>query len=653
MFGNHHHCHSLLLRHQLRRYATKYTARVTSTTSGGRRLAAEVKPPTHETDTRGYPIPRQDLICKISQILKSPKSSSTDPFDDLSDYCQTLTLTLTPNEASLVIKSLASPRLSLQFFQFCPSHFPNFRHESFTYNRLLVVLSKAASFGASEWVDTIRSIVGEMEKDGLRGNISTVNILIGALGAEGVEWCLRLVKLWELRLNNYTYKCILQAYLRAYDVEKAYGVYVEMKRKGYGLDIFSYNMLLDALAKDEKVTQAYKVFEDMKKKRCEPDEYTYTIMVRMTGKTGKTDESLTLFQEMLTKGFTPNLMAYNTMIQALSMGRMVEKMISLFTKMVQNNCRPNEFTYSVILNALAAEGKLGQLDEVVEVSKKYMTKSIYAFLVRSLSKLGHANEAHRLFCSMWAFHDKGDRDACLSMLESLCAAGKTAEALDLLDKAQEKGIITDTMMYNTVLYTLGRLKQISHLNDLYEKMRSDGPSPDIFTYNILISSFGRAGNVAEAVKIFEELEDSSCKPDIVSYNSLINCLGKNGDVDEAHMRFKEMQEKGLTPDVVTFSTLIECFGKSEKVEMSSRLLDEMIDMGCCPNIVTYNILLDCLERSGRTAEAVDMYAKLKQQGLTPDSVTYAILERLQSGRHSAVRVRKQNPITGWIVSPLR
>lgn len=114
-----------------------------------------------------------------------------------------------------------------------------------------------------------------------------------------------------------------------------------------------------------------------------------------------------------------------------------------------------------------------------------------------------------------------------------------------------------------------------------------------------------------------------------------------------------MQEKGFNPDVVTYSTLIECFGKTGKVEMACRLFDEMLASGCCPNIVTYNILLDCLERSGRTAEAVDLYAKLKQQGLTPDSITYSVLERLQSGSHAKVRLRRQNPITGWVVSPLR
>ncbi|KAK9677055.1 hypothetical protein RND81_11G118800 [Saponaria officinalis] len=633
---------------QLRRYATTYTAKLTSTTNFGRNLAATIplSPPT-PSDTRGYPLPRRDLICHISHLLTtSPSALQT------LETLETLTLTLTTSECSLILKSLSnSPTLSLEFFRFCPSHFPGFRHDAYSYNRLLLTLSLHRH--NHHYNDVIRQLVDDMCDAGVVGNVGTVNILIGALGGSGVDWCFELAKKWGVRLNSYTYRCALQAYLRAYETEKAVGVYNVIRRSGFSLDVVAYNMLLDNLAKKNKFDQAYMVLGDMKRKFCEPDEFTYTIMIRMTGKMQKPDESLALFQEMLSKGINPNLMAYNTMLEALAKNRMVEKTLFLFSKMIENNCRPNEFTYSVILFLLVSEGQLGRLDEVIDLSKKFITKAIYAFLVKTLGKLGHASETHRLFCNMWAFHDKGDRDAYMSMLESLCNAGKTVEAIDLLNKIHEKGIICDTMMFNIVLSALGRLKQISHLFGLYEKMKGNGPPPDMYTYNILISSFGRGGEVNEAVKIFEELEESDFKPDIVSYNSLINCLGKNGDIDEAHMRFQEMQEKGLSPDVVTYSTLIECFGKSDKVEMASRLFDDMVALGCCPNIVTYNILLDCFERSGKTAEAVDLYAKLKQQGLTPDSITYSILERLQSGSHRSSRVRKQNPITGWVVSPLK
>ncbi|CAN6997880.1 unnamed protein product [Brassica rapa subsp. trilocularis] len=633
-----------------RRYATKYVAKVTSSSPSGRSLSAEVSLPNPlPSDVRGYALPRRHLICRATNLLLRHGTSS-DAFSDLSDYLSSLSLSLTPDEASEILKSLNCPRLAVDFFHFVPSVCPSSHHDPFLYNRIILILSKS---NLPDRFDRVRSILDQMVKSHVRGNISTVNILIGFLGnTEDLEMCLGLVKKWELKMNSFTYKCLLQAYLRSRDSSKAFHVYCEIRRGGHKLDVFAYNMLLDALAKDDKIDQACQVFEEMKRKHCRGDEYSYTIMIRTMGRIGKYNKAVDLFNEMITEGLTLNVVGYNTLMQVLAKAKMVDKAIQVFSKMVETGCRPNEYTYSLVLNLLVAEGQLVKLDGIVEMSKRYMTQGIYSYLVRTLSKLGHVSEAHRLFCDMWSFPVKGERDSYMSMLESLCGAGKTVEAIEMLSKIHEKGVVTDTMMYNTVFSALGKQKQVSHIHDLFEKMKKDGPCPDIFTYNILISSFGRVGEVDEAIKIFEELESSDCKPDIVSYNSLINCLGKNGDVDEAHVRFKEMQEKGLNPDVVTYSTLMECFGKSERVEMAYRLFEEMLVKGCHPNIVTYNILLDCLEKSGRTAEAVDMYTRMKQQGLTPDSITYSVLERLQSGSHGKSRIRRKNPVTGWVVSPL-
>lgn len=96
-------------------------------------------------------------------------------------------------------------------------------------------------------------VVEEMEREGVKGNVSTVNILVGVLGGEGVERCMELGKKWGVRVNGYTLKCSVQAYLRSHEVGKAWEVYLEMKRKGFVLDIFGYNMLLDALSKADMV----------------------------------------------------------------------------------------------------------------------------------------------------------------------------------------------------------------------------------------------------------------------------------------------------------------------------------------------------------------------------------------------------------------
>ncbi|KAF3796640.1 Pentatricopeptide repeat-containing protein [Nymphaea thermarum] len=640
-----------------RSFATKYTGRVVHEGDSGRTLSVAVDAPDAAAtaaaprDVRGYAYPRKDLVCRLAHLLRRRTSSSTDSLPpDLLDYLQSLAVTPTPLEVSEALRAACpSPATALAFFRLAAS-LPGFRHDVSSYNRMINILGRSGDAAG------VASLVGEMKTEGVCGTISTINMLIEIFGASPpaeLDRCLGLAARWGLVLNCYSYKCLVQACLRSGDADRAYGAYQKMRSRGFKLDVVGYNMMLDALAKHDQVDKAYKVFQDMKQKHCEPDEYTYTILIRMAGKKGRVDEFLSFFDEMISKGCTPNLIAYNTMLQALATNHMVERTVFLFSKMVEKGCRPNEFTYKVILQVLVATRQLDRLSKVVEISKNHMNKGIYAYMVRTLSRLGHASEAHKLFCNMWSHDQKGHHTACLSMLENLCNAGKTEEALDLLTKIEEYGLNFDSVMYNLVFSALGKARQVSSILDLYEKMKKDGPPPDVFTYNILISTFGRMRHVKEALRFFEEMEKSDSKPDVVTYNSLINCLGKNGELDEAHMRFKEMQEKGLAPDVVTYSTLIECFGKSNRVEMASKLFDEMIAEGCYPNIVTYNILLDCLEKCGKTSEAVKLYERLKQQGLTPDNITYSVLERLQSGSRRVVRVQKPSRITGWVVSALR
>lgn len=246
---NHH------LPHLLRRgYATKYTGRVVATANKGRFSAIEVSvsDPTLISDVRGYPLPRRDLICKATNILQSnAAASSPDPFIDLSEFLQSLTVALTSSEVSEILKSLKSPILALELFNYCSSNIPNFRHDAFTYNRILLILSNSS---LPDKIDKMKEIISVMEKSRTIGNISTVNILIGAFdGVDGLQKCLDLLKKWDLKLTCYTYKCLLQAYLRTNELNRASEVYRDMRRKGYKLDNFGYNMLLHALAKNEKV----------------------------------------------------------------------------------------------------------------------------------------------------------------------------------------------------------------------------------------------------------------------------------------------------------------------------------------------------------------------------------------------------------------
>ncbi|KAJ0964731.1 hypothetical protein J5N97_025869 [Dioscorea zingiberensis] len=275
----------------LRRLATSYSGRIVRADPAGLSLAVEVDPPDLTTDARGYDLPRRDLICRVSKILLS-SSPTSDPLLELSDYLQTLKITLSSLEVSEILKSLRSPSKALDFFRYVAA-LPGFRHDCFTYNRILSILSKS---GAE--MDLVQKIIDEMERNGVRGSISTVNILIGMVGAAEIERCLELAKKWDLRFNGYTYKCLLQAYLRYRDVEakadkidEAYTVFRDMKRQALLFDdmlaagcypnIVTYNILLDCLEKYGRTAEAFKLYDTLRQQGLTPDSITYAVLERL------------------------------------------------------------------------------------------------------------------------------------------------------------------------------------------------------------------------------------------------------------------------------------------------------------------------------------------------------------------------------------
>ncbi|XP_057868560.2 pentatricopeptide repeat-containing protein At1g51965, mitochondrial-like [Cryptomeria japonica] len=228
-----------------RSYGTKYSGRVIREDEDGRCIAVQVEASPTLKDIRGYAYPRRDIICRLCHMLKNP-----DWLSHINDYLDNVGIVLTTVEHSHVLRGEKDCLKALEFFKWAESR-RGYKHDCFSYNRMISILGKGKQ------LEQIRLLVDEMERKNIQGNISTINILIGVFGSKEhikeAAICCRLAQKWKLKFNAYTYKSLLQAYLRSDDVDKAVQTYRHMRRSGYTLDIFAYNMLLDSLAKADQV----------------------------------------------------------------------------------------------------------------------------------------------------------------------------------------------------------------------------------------------------------------------------------------------------------------------------------------------------------------------------------------------------------------
>ncbi|KAJ3691944.1 hypothetical protein LUZ60_012294 [Juncus effusus] len=326
---------------------TTYTARVVHSDKSGRSISVAIDSPSSLPISGHLPRqPRHHLICHVTNLLRS---SSPDPYISVSDFVSSLDSPLTTLEASLILKSVKYPSEGLRFFDFL-SDLGNFKHDCCTYNRILHIVSRTGD------VQLVCSLLDRMEKEGIKGNVATINILIGVLGINGVEKCVKLVKKWGVKINEYTYKCLVQAYIRARDVERGFRVYEEMRKKGFKLDIFAYNMLLHALVQADMADNARKVFDEMKMNNCKPDLYTYTILIRMSGR--------------IEKGINPDVFTYSILIECFGKSNKVEMARELFDEMFRERIKPNIVTYNILMDCLEKKGEINEAFRVFERLKE-------------------------------------------------------------------------------------------------------------------------------------------------------------------------------------------------------------------------------------------------------------------------------------------
>ena len=91
------------------------------------------------------------------------------------------------------------------------------------------------------------------------------------------------------------------------------------------------------------------------------------------------------------------------------------------------------------------------------------------------------------------------------------------QAINLLDKARNLGIVPNTIMYNTAMSSLGK----SGRWEAAEKLFMETSEPDAVTHETLIAAYGMAGQAAKAEMAFKVMLEAQHTPRDYAYCGLI------------------------------------------------------------------------------------------------------------------------------------
>merc|ERR1719158_403433 len=102
----------------------------------------------------------------------------------------------------------------------------------------------------------------------------------------------------------------------------------------------------------------------------------------------------------------------------------------------------------------------------------------------------------------------------------------------------------DEVLFNALLDTCCRLKDLTRLEATMQRMRDLKVSPSPVTLGILVKTYGQAGDLQKVLQVWTEMEKQRGQANAVTYGCMIDACVKCGNLEKAIEIFKDMREVG-------------------------------------------------------------------------------------------------------------
>lgn len=185
----------------------------------------------------------------------------------------------------------------------------------------------------------------------------------------------------------------------------------------------------------------------------------------------------------------------------------------------------------------------------------------------------------------------------------------------------------DEVLFNALLDTCGRLKDLARLEATVKKMKDLKVTPSPVTLGILVKTYGQAGDLNKVLQVWEEMSVQRELANAVTYGCMIDACVKCGSLPKAVEIFKGMRKVGKHKNTILYTTLIKGYGLEKDLQSALDLFREMPKEGVPYNTITYNSILDAAVKSGDLATAESLLREMTASGSTfePDLITFSTL----------------------------
>lgn len=379
---------------------------------------------------------------------------------------------------------------------------------------------------------------------------------------------------------------LLNAHAKLADLDSARHVLLQMNT-GTGPDVFhviqpnivTYNTVLDACLKAGDLDAALQTKADLEASGLLPDARTYTNLIATVARktsvaAGQNDPSLAfaLLQEMKDRRVQPNGMTYCALIDAA--GR----------------CQRSDLALQG-LRIMLRQHRKQPLDNAV---------GAWTAAIDACGKAGRLGTALRLFYAMPNFRVYPNTVTCGCLTDSLLREGRTADTLAILRYMKANGIAPSEVMYTSLMMRAERLARTEHKR-MSRSNVSQGwvPTPNapsetkaIEVYTELISSLmdsnlprtsGATSSrpfpsrydsntlLLKVFLVFQDMRAVGVQPDLACYNALLRACARAGDVTRAQDVLRQLVASGLEPNDASWRQLLRAASGARRSDLAVQI----------------------------------------------------------------------------------
>ncbi|KAL6506860.1 hypothetical protein OROHE_022297 [Orobanche hederae] len=246
-----------------------------------------------------------------------------------------------------------------------------------------------------------------------------------------------------------TYNILINACCVRSDLERAWEVFDEMRRRGIEPNVVTFGTLITGLCANLELNKAFSLKRRMEREfKIKPNAHIYIPLIKGLCNVDHLNKAIELKDEMLRNELKLDPAVFSTLISGyFKVGRKNE-ISGLLEEMGRHGCKPNTVTYNAMIHGYCQEKEIDSAFNALnnEMEKEGCKPDVisYNVIINALCRERKVSEANDLFEDMPRRKCRPDVVTYRTIFEGFCDVKQFKEAASILDEMIFMGYAHDS-----------------------------------------------------------------------------------------------------------------------------------------------------------------------------------------------------------------